>query len=314
MSIVYADSLSRPVASSGPHAELRSIWLESFDRKVVVPFDDAPFTLLPEVTGLGVGPVDVVTSSTPGVDGGFVEEIRGVSRPVLLPLEVGGAGWSSRRVAIRRLQEVCQVGQFVTHSGGFQVVGASPLGVRQMDLVYLSGLEGDEALPGVDRIPLAALAVDPFARDREVRSVEFSLGVSTGVMVSSDPAGAGPRQLGSSVVIGDNMPVDIVSGIPVWPRIDVTGPFDPLTVEANTGMNISMPDGVPAGSTFTAILDPRNRSFRLNGALAAGMIARGSRVGRPFLPGLNFLSVSASGADEDSRIVLSWRGGWRSLW
>jgi hypothetical protein len=315
VTIVFAElpPVEVPQTAAVVRADTRSYWLESLDGSVRVPFDNQPVSLVRGAVGLDVAPTDVAWSTTPGVEGGFVDESRTVPRPVLLPLAIVADSQPALWAAKGLIRQVVRPGESVTAEGAFNLVCSSLSGTRQLTCVYLSGLEGVTRVPHYDRFALELLAVDPFARDRTERVVEFTLGDSTGSMVSADPATAGPRQLGSSVVIGDAMPIDIVSGIPVWPRIDFTGPFSPLTVSASTGMSISVPGGVPAGQTLTVVTDPRNKSIRLDGALAAGMVARGSKVGAPFLPGLNHLSVAATGATSASRIVLSWRGGWRSL-
>jgi hypothetical protein len=315
VTLLYVERARREPAPPPVVADVRSIWLESLDRTVTVPFDNRPVVLRPGFLGLESAPVSSVVATSPGVEGGFVEQVSTVTRPVMLPVAVVGRSQGAVWSAKRRIAEVVKPGQHVTSEGAFRVVCSSPSGVRELTCVYLSGLEGDETgNPFFSRFGLNLLAVDPFARDRDPRVVEFSISASSMVMVSDDPATAGPRGLASSVVIGENMPVEVGSEIPVWPRMDFVGPFDPLTVSASTGMSISVPGGVPSGSTLTVITDPRAKSIRLDGQLAAGMVARGSRIGAPFRPGLNNLNVAASGADENSRIVLSWRGGWRSLW
>jgi hypothetical protein len=317
VTIVYG-VVPEPVLSAAPvvvRSESRTFWVESLDRSVVVPFDNAPVVLRAGFLGLDDAPDDVVTSTSPGVDGSFLEELRTLPRAFALPLSIVARTQAEAWAAKAALKAVMRPRGVQTFEGTFRLVCSSSTGTRELTAVYRSGLEGDDTgVPQFDRMVVNCEALDPFARDRTERVVEFTLGDSTGSMVSATPATAGPRQLGSSVVIGDAMPIDIVSGIPVWPRIDFVGPFSPLTVTASTGMSISVPGGVPAGQTLTIITDPRNKSIRLDGALAAGMVARGSKVGAPFLPGLNHLSVAATGATSASRIVLSWRGGWRSLW
>lgn len=289
--------------------------VESLDRSAAVRFDSNPVTLRSGFTGLEQAPVSLAISNSPGVEGGAIEQAQTVSRPIMLPLAVYGRDQASAWAAVQRLVEVVRPGEAVTREGSFRLVASSTSGVRELTCAYLSGLEGIETgNPRFDQIALSLIAVDPYARDRDPRSVEFTLGEQTSRMVSANPGTAGSRKLGSSVVIGEDMPVEIVSGIPVWPRLDFTGPFSPLTVTASTGMSISVPGGVPAGQTLTVVTDPRNKSIRLQGNLAAGLVARGSRIGAPFQPGINNLSVAATGATAASRIVLSWRGGWRSLW
>jgi hypothetical protein len=70
---------------------------------------------------------------------------------------------------------------------------------------------------------------------------------------------------------------------------------------------------VAAGSTLRIVTSPRRKSVRLNGAPAAGLVARGS-VLQPFTIGPNLLSVTAPGATDVTSLRLVWRGMYRSLW
>jgi hypothetical protein len=137
-----------------------------------------------------------------------------------------------------------------------------------------------------------------------------------------------PGMLSSGAVIGAGMNVVVESDVPVYPNLTLVGPMDsftgslsPVVVNLDgttttlTGStwSVSIPPGVPTGQTFSMVTDPRARSIRLNGALAAGRVALGSTL-RPFYPGQNVLSVTAPGGNDDTKIFLSWRELYRSLW
>lgn len=316
MSVVYVDGgPSRPAPAVRAPLESRRLWVESLDGRLRLPFDGFPVKLLDDSMGLEEAPVEPGVLTSPDFDGGSLEEILTTVRPMLLHLSIRGVSQEITWAAKKLLRDIIQPGVAVTPEGSFKVGCSSLSGTRELVAVYQSGLEGDRiSLPRYERLNLRVLSMDPFSRDRTTRSPSYGVDSGAGVMVSTNPATAGPRMLGSSVVLGQNIPLTVGGEVPVWPRLDFIGPFSPLTVDASTGLRIRVPGGVPEGSTLTIITDPRHKSIRLNDGLASGMLTRDSWLGAPFRPGTNFLNVEASGANPDSRVIVTWRAGWRSLW
>jgi hypothetical protein len=307
------------------------LWLESMDGTVVIPLDSSTgWTRLPGSTGLEMPPVEVIASAIPGAPGAVVQDVRVQPRPVFLPI------YGRSDTSVRNFFEMKdQIRSLVDPiNGSFKIVGASMRGIRELVVTYDEGLEGADGqdVDGLSwcKIGLKATAHEPYARAREDRVLEFRVvAVVTpflGVVGGTDTPW--PRALSSSSVIGSGMSVVIDSEVPVYPTLElvgnmtsflgtlssvVTNPDGSTRTIEDREWSISVPSGVPALSTLRMVTDPRYRSIRMNGALAAGSVARGSTL-RPFYPGTNVLSVVAPGGTEDTRVVLSWRELYRSLW
>lgn len=302
--------------------EVPILSLESLDgtRKIVLD-GLSGWTHVPGATGLEMPPVEVVRSPVPGVHGSMMREVRVDERPVFLPLDA--ASPDAKQVthqamlnAIRALVDPLK--------GEFRIV----CGERQLNVIYTEGLEGsfgtDEFGLYWRKFGLKAVACQPFAEGRRDRPIEFRMSAGghpfLGVAGGTD-APWGTRQITSSALISDNMRIQVDSEVPVYPVVELIGPMDSFTgtmqlaENAQSGQvwSVSVPDGVPAGSTLRLVTDPRARSIRLDGALAAGLVARGSSLS-PFYPGLNLMSVAAPGGTTDTRVRIVWRDLYRSLW
>jgi hypothetical protein len=192
--------------------------------------------------------------------------------------------------------------------GSFRIVCESPNGVRQLGLVYTGGLEGDGQSSPNQQFAVAAVAPQPFAEDRTPGSQSFSLAAGTAFL-----GGTWPVQLSRTLMAATGDPVNLDSAVPVWPTFSLSGLPSGATITTNTGMRVDITQTVGSAQTLTFVTDPRRRSIRINGAPAAGMIARGSRL-VPFKRGQTLLSVTAAGANTTSTFNLQWRGLHRSLW
>lgn len=310
-----------PPGPSGPQ-DLRTFWLESWDGLTVIPIGGAthngPVQLQVGASGLEVAPSDVAADAIPDVPGAVVVDAQTLVREPLLPLLINSADQAAQTVAVHQLREMTNPA-YLTRDGSFRLVCASPSGTRQVGLAYRSGLEGSGTeLPWAVRYVVDCFAPQPYAEDREETPREYSLGVDTGGFFAWDEADlTAPLfedlTLGWDVILGEDMPLEITSEVPPYAVIEVVGPTGPgVVIEADTGLYLSVPAGVPGGSTLRIVTDPRRKSIRLDGEPAAGMLARGSRL-RPLAFGQNLLSITAPGADADTRLRLSWRGLYRSL-
>lgn len=301
----------------------RNLWLESMDGTVVIQIardgHPGPWRLLPGHEGLGVAPTELDTSAAPGVAGGFVEGVITTTRPTVLPLSLRTKDQAEQWERVQELRDLTDPDVDMTRDGNFKLVCSSASGTRELTLAYRAGLEGDSMdLPHYERVVLQAVAVQPFALDREERSAEFFIAdTDAGFLAasSSDPSAAvfSDLALSPSEVIGEDMPVTMTSAVPVYPTVEITGPADSVLITADTGLRIDIPTGVDAGDTLRIVMDPRRASIRLNGAPAAGKLALGSKRA-PLVKGTNLIDVAAPGATSDTKLRLSWRGGHRSLW
>lgn len=310
-----------PPASETPTDRLY-LTLESPNgaRRVVLDGSTA-WTHMPGSVGLEMPPVQIHRATVPGVHGSQLQDVRVEERLIGIPLFIGdGTGTQSEHLA--RMDALRSIVDPMT--GMFRIIGATSRSERELMCIYTGGLEGDDAVGANgmiwNKVVLSAIACQPFAQDRTLRSVEFSTdgGGSAFIGAVGGTDAIWPTGLGTAAVIGDNMQVDVVSEVPVYPTVELVGPMDSFTgslspVSSGAVWSVSVPGGLAAGETFRMVTDPRARSFRVNGALAAGRVARGSQL-RPFYPGVNVMDVSAPGATSDTRVRISWRELYRSLW
>lgn len=319
MTFVFGqDTTPTPTTTAATRADTRTLWLESFDGTARVTFDASPVKLLRGSLGLTKAPEEPLVSRANGLPGGYVSGVRVGVRRIMLPLQVQARSQAAAWAAVDQMRDLLDwraTGE--VREGSCYLVGSSTSGIRRFTVSYVSGLEGeDNGVPNLDRFSLNLIAVDPYARDRDVTRVEFTVPDDGEPFLSDDPADTfDTRELASSAVFGQNMKIDVRSKIPVNPRVDFVGPFGPnLLIDTDTGMRLPVPLGIPAGSTLTAVTDPRGTSIRLDGAIAGGRIARPWTFGNPLKPGVNRMNVTATGATTASRVFVSWRGGWESLW
>lgn len=312
-------------------AEIPTINLESMDGTVVIPLDDtAGWIRMPGSTGLKMPPYEVIASPIPGVPGTMVQDVRVQERPIFIPIY--GHSLTSQ---MSYLQMVDTLFSLVDPTNGsFKIVATTVRDVRELVVTYDGGLEGVDGgdADGLSwcKVGLKAVANEPFARAREDSTLEFQVvnNAAPFLGVSGGTDTPWPSMLSTSTVVGTGMEVLITSEVPVYPTLKLiggmtsfTGTLSPLVVGADgvttrtisQQWSVDVPLGVLAGSTLVLVTDPRSRSIRLDGALAAGRVALGSAL-RPFYPGKNVLDVTAPGGTEDTRIILSWRNLYRSLW
>lgn len=334
MSTYYLSAPTEPTPpSGGATGPILHTVLESMDGRRRIPLDGSTgWTHMPGSYGLDDAPIEAVRQSVPGVAGSSMQDVRTLEREVFIPIFMETLG-TDHGAHLRMLDEIRSLPD--PFSRQFRIVGITERGQRHLTVTYLKGLEGsdgrDERGLFWRKIPLVAVATQPFAEARVDRVVEFSQPATGGTFLGA--AGGTdapwPRALSSAAVINDEMEVRVTSEVPVYPTLELTGPMDSFTgtlspvvtdaagaitmVQSSSAWSVSVPNGVPAGSTLRLVTDPRARSIRMNGNLAAGRVARGSTL-RPFYPGLNVLDVSAPGGTAATRVRLSWRELYRSLW
>lgn len=315
MTFFVLASVNPAPSTPAPEYDSRRLWLESWDGQVVlpVPLDDYPHPLVGQrgFLGLGVNPTDISTAGTPGVAGSRVVDVIQVERPVALPLAFLADDQADLWATVQAVRDLTDPARSMTADGNFRIVCASSSGTRQLSLVYRSGLEGEDSEEsGTDTMVLDCVAPMPYAADRFDQTSTFRLAADTAPFLGGI---WGEVYLISSTVAADATPVQMESSVPVYPVIEITGPADSVLITAESGLRIDVPAGVPAESTLRIVTDPRAKSIRLDGVLAAGMLARGSRL-EPFGLGTTLVDVDAPGATADTLLRLTWRGLHRSLW
>lgn len=309
--------------SAGPPVARRdlTLWLESWDGARRVELSTGPIRWRSGATGLEEAPADILSEYTPGVEGMSVVGVNYPPREALLPVTIGGRDWTDLNRSIQRLKDITNPRYGMTPDGSFRLVVSSPSGTRQIGFARRGGLEGEGSPSTVrqNRV-LDLVAPVPFAEDRrDAAPFEVGLGDGADAFFAWDDGDTGAPdfedlELSPDVILGEGMPLPITSELPPYVTIEIDGPTGPnLVLEADTGLYLSVPDGVDAGSTLRIVTDPRRKSVRLDGVPAAGRIALGSRL-EPLQPGRNLISITAAAADGDTRLRMTWRGRYGGLW
>lgn len=312
---VTATVRSTPAPEPRPAPDSREFWLESWDGLQVLPIGgyrhEGALQLQTGNLGLEEAPTDVFTEAQPQTAGAVVVDVQTPARPILLPLLVNTRDQAAQMLEVQALRDLTDPTTGMTRDGNFRLVCRSASGTRQVGLVRRSGMEGTGGLlPWVAGYVLDCEAPQPFAEDRTDQTRPFRLIADTAPFLGGV---WGEIYLSSSRIASSATPVEMLSAVPVWPVIEITGPADSVLITSGNGLRIDVPAGVPGGSTLRIVTDPRHKSIRLDGAPAAGMLARGSTLA-PFALGTTLVDVSAPGATADTLLRLTWRGLHRSMW
>jgi hypothetical protein len=329
--------LSAPVRpGSGPsrtQIPIPKFTLESMNGLHRIPLDGSSgWIRMKGATGFEMPPMEIISEALPGVFGAAFKEVRVLPRPVFIPIYCGSdigsqLDYLSMKDELRRLVD--------PQSGTFRIIGRTARSERELIVTYTGGLEGadggDEQGLSWAKFGLNAVALEqPFAQARADQSIEFQLGDTTppfmGVEGGTDAPW--PGTMTPSSIIGEDMHIIVNSEVAVHATLELFGPMEsfeasmsPVIINpdgSTTLLNdrewfIDIPAGVPAGQLFRMVTDPLRKSTRLNGNYAAGRISLGSTV-RPIFPGRNVLNVLASGGNDDTRVKITWRELYRSLW
>lgn len=298
--------------------DTRRVWLESMDGSLVVPLNvDVDRILKAGVTGLQLPPLDVVSSRTPGMPGGWLQEVNVLEREVFLPLKFASdashteflSKLTELRGLITPIWDLVDVGD----TGTFRLGVSSASGERLLDVTYRDGWTGDwgGAASGgrFENFGLNLVAVDPFFHAREY--TEFTYGVADGeVFLSSTDANAWPRAVSASVTIGAGMRMTVRGDVPAWVEMEVDGPAT-IAELSFPGTRMTMTSPVADGSSLVLVTDPRRRSARLDGQVAWPYIDASSKFA-PLRPGVNVVNVQLGSSGEDTSMTVRWKESWLS--
>lgn len=293
------------------------MWLESWDGSERIDLSSGPVRWRSDAEGLEVPPVDVLLGTSPGMPGGTIEEVYTLPRDVLLPVTIGGADWVDTWSSIQRLRDLTDPEQGMTLDGNFRLVAASPNGVRHLDLAYRDGLRGNGQPSQVrqNRV-LDLVAAMPFAQEREEQTAEFRLVSTPRPFLTAGPGTTRPwgtLAITASDVLTGETPVVLGSSVPVFPVLEIVGPGDSVLLTGDNGLRIDIPAGLGSDETMRIVTDPRRPSVRVNGDLAAGRLALGSRFA-PFGKGTTTIEATIPDATSATRLRMTWRGLHRGLW
>ena len=304
----------------GP-TDSRVLSLESLDGavSVILAGGQSGRVLMPGATGLRLPPIDVVTATSPGMAGSWLQEVNVLEREVFLPVGM----WSDESQAdffaildefqgLVSAWDDVEIGQV----GTCRLVARSSKGERVLDVTYKGGMEGDEGgdASGEDWVTygLTFVAVSPYWRARE--PVERSYSIVAGEVFIGDGAGNAPwpRRLTASTIVGRNMPVTVEGDVPTWTEYEILGPVPSVQV-TYPGTSMTVPAGVETGKILRLVTDPRGRSARIDGAIAWDRIDMGA-IFSPLRPGTNRVSVELSTAGDGAGLVMRWTPQWKAAW
>jgi len=327
-SATFTYSVPPLLPATEPRADPRTLALESLDGSVVIPLgQDVEHLLLAGATGLMLPPIDVVTSTTPGMVGSWLQQVIVLEREVFLPIKFASdEGYQAFITDLSRLITLVSGWDNITvgQLGTFLLVASSPgQEDRILTVTYKSGWEGvwgsagggstsgTLAGPTWEQIGLTLVAVDPYWRSRQTEILTFhTAGENPVFLGTGDNTHPWPRQVSASEVIGSNMPITVGGDVPVWATVTVNGFVSQASISW-PGTSVSVPSGVADGSSLVLNTDLRSRSARLDGAIAWSSIAMGSTFA-PLLPGTNLVSVDVGTSGPNTGLQLSWTPGWRS--
>lgn len=302
-----------------PYLDTRQLSLRTLDGTDEQLFADVDWMILPGIMGLDLPPRDVIVETSPGLDGGWLREIRIKPREVFLPMliasDVSHTDFLDRLDRLRGFFDYQAVADLTAEDGTLFLVADSVRGERHLRVVYLDGLEGEES--GVPLRPskpvgVRLLAVDPYWRSTDETVLEFSDQPGEPFLSTSD-ADPWPRALSPSVSLGTvtGLPLFVPGKVPVWPTVEVDGPASSTV--------LSWPDAhveigpVAPGEHLVMVTDPRRRSVRVDGEPAWSRVGPAPKFAR-LPPGETPLGVTVTSTSEATRVRVRFFPAFPTAW
>lgn len=266
------------------------------------------------IVGFDGVPVEVSRRRTPGIDGGYIDQVVGLERDLLVPVWLRSSACHGVHVAMSRMRSMWSrhAGRDYRTLDGTFVLAAGEAGStgRTLPVVYVSGAEGDGHEPGYRVLPLRLLAVAPYWRG-EQWSTPTVTQPSTAPFTSTSAGDPWPRPIASSYALGSALGVTIPGDAPSAPVVELVGPFNSVHVTSPQGLDVSIGQ-IAAGSTF--VLDTgRHRRYHLDGVARPDLIGSGP-VWSPLLPGVASITIAVSGAAAGSSARVYGTSLWESPW
>ena len=275
-------------------------WVTAADETVLLDGSQGVKLTRP-ATGLDVPPVELQVEQRISASGGVVFHHRMSPRPFTLSLLIDETVVSMRDVA-RRFA-------FPSTTGGTLVATTDGTERSLETVIYESGLEGEySASAGGGAFGWRITSLNMVAMDPWWYGPYLATALNFGAVTTfNDPAVDFDDPL-TPFNGGDATQVPVAGDVEADTLFVVTGPFDALQLEGlSTGETVELTGTVATGDTLTINSAVGERGPRLNsGAIDWSLITPASRLFRlPYPAGT--VTVSATGSDADSGLLLHWR-------
>jgi hypothetical protein len=256
--------------------------------------------VMPGVAGTGLPDYAFYTDQSPAFDGSVVRGVRAGQRQITIPLHLWGPDRPSCLARFHRLVQDLNPA-FGPGTLAFTEADGS---TRRISAYYADGLSGQEDDDRTGRhwmtVVLVFMAPSPYFNGED-RTVTFHVGGGADTFLPILPWRVKDSQVLGSVKV---LNLGEVRTYPVW---TIRGPATAATI-ANVTTGESFVLTRTMTSSDTAVIDTREgvKSAVLNGSINLWPNLGSTPVLWPLNPGENSLSLTVTGATEDSSVQLSY--------
>lgn len=290
----------------------RTLAFRALDGTYPFPSTGREFFFMPDLEGLDMPKVDLITRKVPGMDGELLSEIRVGRREIFLPLFIASDSthtqYLDRRDDLAALFNHRRI-DYRALGGTFDLVATSVRGERSLRCARVEGMTGAK-WPGESshwaKLGITAWAVQPYWR-----GVDWSTPIIR-VPAGSSWFGVFPPDLSSSQAIGTNIPVVIHGDVDSWPVIEMIGPADSVLIEG-AGIHIEIPEGLGVNEPAYIDTNPRSRAALFDNVSQWERVAP-QRTLRALPPGRNLLTINLSDPAASSMARVSGPTLWERPW
>ncbi len=204
--------------------ETRSLAFRALDGTYPFPSTGTEFFFMPDITGIDLPPIEVITKPVPGMEGERLREIRTLKREVFLPLWMKGLTHSQyldRRDQLAGLFDHRLV-DYRTEDGTFDLVATSIRGERSLRVQYTDGMTAGKWPTESSvwaKLGITLVACRPYWFGERWMTPLIRLGDDEPDFFAEFPGG-----LSSSVVLGDGIPITVEGDAESWVTVDMVGP------------------------------------------------------------------------------------------
>lgn len=265
---------------------------------VEVPLTEHPaLETVRGMTGRLLPPLAFTEDPVPGGAGSRTRSVRDLPRELGIPVTIRGDSRDDLRANLRSLASDLYAGR----GDGVLRITAPSGDVREVTGRFVSGLEGAEASPVLDKAALVFRAPDPYWQDGETISVSYSLGSPTPFFPFF------PLTLAPETVFGTTT-VDNDGDVPAWPVWTIVGPGTSVVLSNDTtGESLTLTYTLASGEAVVIDTRPGAKTVTLDdGSNLYGSLDNTSTMWA-LAEGSNTVSVTFNTSTVDSYVSLAYR-------